>query len=209
MSPKKTLPIAVALWLAGASFHAALAHPGDGPHGRMHGPPDPEKMTDRLMSKLDTNGDNLLTLDEFQSRPMRHVNHFERADKNRDGLLSLDEIKNARPGRRGPRPDDELDREAMRACIEEASGEGPAGPPDPQEMFTAADTNGDGFLDQQEAAAARDEHRAEKFHRLDVNGDSAVSRDELLAGLQARAERWRIFRACREEQLALSDAIDS
>lgn len=62
-----------------------------------------------------------------------------------------------------------------------------------QANFTAADTNADSFLSEDERKAFRaakaDEMKAKRFDKLDTNGDGAISRDEMDAVGEKREAR--------------------
>ena len=62
-----------------------------------------------------------------------------------------------------------------------------------ENRFTAADTNADGFLSDDERQAAREARRTrndnEKFARTDLNGDGQISKDELDQAEDAKRAR--------------------
>ena len=65
-------------------------------------------------------------------------------------------------------------------------GDGPRGPRGPMFDFSAADTDGDGKVTQDEMTAAR----AARFAEADTNGDGVLSVEELVARAEAqRAQR--------------------
>ena len=123
----------LAALVAGASITVAAAHEGKG--GRM---------LERLKA-ADTNADGLISRAEAAALP-RLAERFDAIDANKDGQLSADELKAAR-GRHGG---------GMRG----------------------ADADHDGRVSQQEFLA----RAAARFQRLDTNGDGFISQEEMAAG---------------------------
>ena len=58
------------------------------------------------------------------------------------------------------------------------------GPRGPKMSFEQLDTNGDGFITQDEL----DAHHKARFDEMDANGDGVISADELKAGMMKRAQ---------------------
>lgn len=54
---------------------------------------------ERMLSRLDTNGDGNISQDELPDRSDRVGQMFTRADTNEDGTLSAEEFEDARPAR--------------------------------------------------------------------------------------------------------------
>ncbi len=166
------------------SANAYAEHP---PGGERHwrGPisiSEVEQETEQRFVKLDTNGDDQITADEFDAAEMH------------------------RPGRRGPMSrrfhGDGPDRELRHAEIEaevfaelDADGNGELSQDEysaenqraakkavmQQHMFSRMDQNDDGVID-------RDEFRepAKRLTELDTDGNGEVTRDELRAGFRTR-----------------------
>jgi Ca2+-binding EF-hand superfamily protein len=114
------------------------------------------------LDTLDTDGDGLISAEEFSQRPARGGRDpsamFERLDANADGFLDTDEL------------------DVARARAGERRGRGPGA------RFDELDTNGDGQLsaDELDALPTRGDIAAEqRMQHLDANGDGYVSRDEL------------------------------
>ncbi len=79
-------------------------------------------------------------------------------------------------------------------------GRGPA-----FDRLKAADTNGDGMISREEAAALP--KLAKRFDQLDANGDGQISADELRAHReQARADRWKKLDADGDGRISLAEA---
>ncbi|GIW72781.1 MAG: hypothetical protein KatS3mg102_2323 [Planctomycetota bacterium] len=163
--------IAAAL-LAGAPFASAQQNPEGGK----------EAHRSRLFERLDADGDGRLTEQEYKG-PRRL---FQRLDRNGDGAITPEET----PGHR-------LRQRLRERCAErfrrlDADGDGALSRAEwkgPAELFERLDADGDGRLVPEElrAAGARlrerlrerlRDRRAERFRRLDRNGDGALDRTE-------------------------------
>lgn len=165
---------------------------------RRPGRPGDMPRPEQLYRRLDTNGDGSLTLDEVPERAKRGISAlFEQAGKDKDASLSQQEFAeliaehlNDRRAR-GPFNRRDGDRPARPAAP--ARPDKPRGPQDPDRpdkprplgpprgegfrgprILRLLDTDGDRRLSKQELAAA-----AEKFDRLDENGDEQLDPREL------------------------------
>ena len=112
------------------------------------------RMADRTLTRLDTDGDGFVTLAEVLADGQEATGEwFARRDADGDGQLSADEFSERRFGDR--------DRDGGIGRID-----------------AEIDTDGDGAWSLAELQAVRPELTAERFNRLDDNGDGVVSADE-------------------------------
>ena len=148
----------------------------------------------RLLRQIDSDGDMLISLEEFTARgTANYERQFNRADSDDDGLVSADE---ARPRRRGPAED--IDTAALRECIAENGGLTETA----EDRFAAADKDGDGSLSQEEFFMQLEQRAYDKFARMDTDADGQLTGAELAANMQSRNEQRRIVRQCVSEQVA-------
>lgn len=110
---------------------------------------------DRIMEHLDTDGDNMITLEEFQPPGRRGDRMLEKIDANGDGAVSLEEMQSARA---------EREARATERMAERAD--------EMDSRFVEIDTDGDGLV-------TRDEMRLHQFSRMDENGDGVLTADEI------------------------------
>ncbi|MFT5208920.1 MAG: Ca2+-binding EF-hand superfamily protein [Flavobacterium sp.] len=109
------------------------------------------KQKRNMMRALDTDGDKVLSFEEFQNGPDQR---FEGADADNDGLLTLDEMQSKhaeRMAERQLRASEQLERIGAR--------------------FTSLDTDASGDLTKEEA-------RRGIFNQLDKNGDGFITKRE-------------------------------
>jgi hypothetical protein len=114
---------------------------------------------DRMISKLDQNGDGLISRDEFQSPkgdPGARI--LERADLNDDGSVTIEEAQNAHAVHKAERKAEMTKREAEHDARFE-------------QMMSKVDNDGDGII-------SPDEMRGMAFNRMDKNDDGFISADE-------------------------------
>ncbi|MFP6807044.1 MAG: EF-hand domain-containing protein [Pseudomonadales bacterium] len=120
----------------------------------------------RMIEHLDTDGDNLISLDEFHP-PEGRGGMLKRADLNGDGIVTIEEATQVRD-----------ERNAERA---ESSGRRL------EKTFEQMDTNNDG-------AVSGDEMRLYAFNKVDKNQDGYLSEEELRNGRKHRRkqyDRWQ------------------
>ena len=200
MNTRKILVSAMALAFA-ANVATAYAKPfgpgGDrGPRGDRGG--SVEQKVERIMNALDTDESGTITLDEWLVKATTKAeNRFNRIDTDDDGLISLEEFL-AVGSRRGNHSD--IDRDAVRQCVADATGEEIPERPDRETRFDEVDTNDDGFIDLDEMIAAVTSGATDKFNRIDADDDGAITEEELTAALEARSDIRDIRRDCVEEQ---------
>jgi Ca2+-binding EF-hand superfamily protein len=121
----------------------------------------------RAITHLDTDGDGLVSLDEFQATEGRHSGRMlEKADLNGDGTVTLEEANEAHNERMAERQNEMAERMAKMATRL-------------QETFAKMDANGDG-------AVTREEMQFFAFSRIDENQDGYLSADEFQAAGKSR-----------------------
>ena len=147
----------------------------------------------RMLRQLDSDGDQLISLEEFTAKgTANYERQFNRADRDDDGFVSAEE---ARPRRRGPAND--IDTAALRECIAENGGLSGT----EEDRFAAADKDGDGALSQEEFFMQLEQRAYDQFARLDSDADGLLTGEELAASMQGRTEQRRIVRQCVSEQI--------
>ena len=110
---------------------------------------------ERVLQKLDTNGDNMITLDEFQHEGRRGKGRLERVDTNGDGAISVEEMTAAREAREAKMQEKMAERgERMTTA------------------FSEMDSDSNGLVTQEEM-------RVYTFSRMDANDDGVLTADEL------------------------------
>lgn len=204
MNSRKILVTAMALAFA-ANVATAYAKPGGdrGPRGGERGG-SPEQKAERIMNHLDADDSGTITLDEWLSKTTEKAEkQFNRIDTDDDNLISLEEFLAIG----GHRDHDDIDLDAVRQCVADASGEEVDVRPDRETRFDAADTNDDGFIDLDEMIAAKTEGATERFNHIDSNDDGAVTLEELTAALEGRQEIREIRRNCVQEQRDTEDLL--
>jgi len=117
---------------------------------------DGGKRGERVIDRLDADGDGQVSLEEFQ--PGRR-SPFGEADANDDGVITLEEIEERMMARHERRESAKEDKMAMRKAKFTAH-------------FNAMDTNGDGGL-------SKEEIKQGIFNRMDENQDGYISADEV------------------------------
>lgn len=154
------------------------------PHPQRHAP-------GRLIRNMDTDGDKLISQEEFMAQRTEHYDRqFDHRDINDDGMLSSDES-----GPRHPALDPDIDIAEFRACIAENGGD-----PDLEEdRFSAADTNGDGSLSEEEFFMHLEQRAFDQFARIDADGNGQLTPEELAGNMQDRNSHRRIVRSCLQE----------
>ena len=116
----------------------------------------------RAITRLDTDGDGLVSLEEFQVSEGRQGGRMlEKADSNGDGAVTLEEANDASNERMAERQEEMAERMAKMATRL-------------QETFAKMDANGDGVV-------TRDEMQFFAFNRIDENQDGYLSADEFKA----------------------------
>ncbi|WP_246191038.1 EF-hand domain-containing protein [Pseudoxanthomonas taiwanensis] len=131
---------------------------------------------------LDANKDGVIDRQEAAAFP-RLAERFDQLDRNKDGKLDRDEMprppRHARHGHRGPHgfgpmapfagADKDGDGRVSRA---EALAAATA-------RFERMDVNKDGFIDEADRKAMREQWREAWFKKVDTDGDGKLSREEL------------------------------
>ncbi|MBO6556595.1 MAG: EF-hand domain-containing protein [Pseudomonadales bacterium] len=200
MNTRKILVSTMALAFA-ANVATVCAKPF-GPGGdrglRFHHAGNAEEKTERIMNVLDTDESGTITLDEWLVKSTeRAERRFERIDTDDDALISLEEFLAVHSGDTNH---PEIDRDAVRACVADATGEDIPERPDRETRFNEIDTNDDGFVDLDEMVISVTSGATDKFNRIDVDADGAITEEELIAALEDQSEIREIRRDCVEEQ---------
>ncbi len=116
----------------------------------------------RAITHLDTDGDGLVSLDEFQTPEGRKGGRMlENADLDGDGAVTLEEATQARDERMAQHQKEMTERQAQMATRL-------------QERFAKMDANGDGTV-------TMEEMRIFAFNRIDENQNGYLSADEFKA----------------------------
>lgn len=115
--------------------------------------------------QIDTNGDGNVSKAEAEAAgAQRLLKNFDQIDANGDGLISKEE------------------RKAHREKAGEKMKEGKA-------KIKDADTDGNGNLSRDEAAAAGMDKMVEHFDKVDADGDGEISREEMKAAREHLREK--------------------
>ena len=110
------------------------------------------KTLERMMKRMDTDGDGVISIDEFNPRREGIVEHI---DENEDGVVTLDEINQHIAYREAEMAEKIAE---MRQRI--------------QQHFDDADTDANGMVTEYEARSAA-------FNRIDEDGNGYLTEDEL------------------------------
>lgn len=153
--------------------------------------------TKHIFSAADLDGSDTITLDEWLVKTTKKAERWvDRRDADDDGLISLEEFM-AEGNRRGA--DVEIDYDALRACVADAIGEDVPERPDRATVFSQIDANDDGFVNADELLAWMTEKATGRFNATDVDGDGAISKQEVITALEQRRERKRVRRDCVQD----------
>jgi Ca2+-binding EF-hand superfamily protein len=125
---------------------------GQGRGGQKGGPPEASE----ILSKLDTNKDNLIDKDEASADKRGKIaEDFEEIDTNDDDFIDLEELEDSLNDRKKPKKID------------------------PEKLIKQIDDNGDGTLNELEVAAKGKRDLSEKFSAIDTNEDAELDLEEL------------------------------
>ncbi|MFK7957640.1 MAG: EF-hand domain-containing protein [Lysobacterales bacterium] len=152
---------------------------------------------------LDSNGDGQVSQDEFiAASAQRAERRFGRLDRNEDGIVTADDFADL-----PERPD--VDRQALRSCIEQTLDITLPEPPDAGSRFDAADLDGDGVITLDEALVSAENTAIERFDRLDTNADGVLERSEVRQSRRRAARLRNTRRQCLDEQQEINAMLGS
>ena len=147
-------------------------------------PPSAEDIAGKILSKVDTNGDGKLSLDEIKAAlggdstsSTASNDAFAKVDTNGDGAISADELTAAIKSRHGHHG-------------HAAQADGPSSTDVAKSLVSSADTDGDGVLSADEIAAASGSDSSStdlktQISKLDTNGDGKLSPAEVASAIDA------------------------
>lgn len=198
MIKSKLITTAASLTLVSAALISAEGF-ARGEKGSKHKFTDESRQT--LLERLDTNGDGVLSLDEFSySNAKKSERHFNKKDTDGDSALSLDEFSTATRHRRHHKLDT-LDTDIIKACVTETLGYELSGHPDAATLFTNADINMDEAIDLDEFLLAGDQRAETRFAEIDGDKDGQLSSDEIEDYESIKETERHAHRTCVGEQL--------
>ncbi len=158
----------------------------------------------RIFNALDTDGSDTITLDEWLSNiTQKAEKQFDRIDTDDDQLISLEEFLAV-----GSDRGDDIDRDAVRACVADALGQDVPERPDRETRFDEIDTNDDGYIDFDEFLDVKTDKATDRFHHIDADGDGAITKQELAQALKQHRERRGIVRECVADQRETSQLME-
>jgi len=173
--------------------------PGMEQKGQMPGPDMRAAGPGRMLSNLDSDEDGRISADEFVDERTRQIEQlFNRRDTDGNGVLSAAESERpARQRREGSQRRPAMDSAAMQACAQ-AGDEVDTGnnPGNRADLFTDADSNGDGTLSLSELTETARGTAQTRFAALDDDGDGYITEAELAARADASRERRMELRQC-------------
>ena len=146
------------------------------------------EMREKMFNQIDTSGDGSIDKSEFAALAQQNSSSlvdelFSNMDTDQDSLVSMIEFDSTLAKLEQQMKIGDSGMQAMSGM--------PPPPPPPDEIFDAADTNGDGTVSQDELAAVLGEKGADVFSQVDTDGDGQISRAEDEA-----------FRAKMDEQMS-------
>jgi len=192
---KNILSLSISAGLVIMFSQSVMAKPPQG-GGRGNGKPSAAAVLDRM----DFDGSGEVSVDDFVNRSLDHADkHFARIDKD-DELISLDEFTSKRSRHT---PDESIDQDALKLCVEDSTGLSLKERPDSEELFSEIDTNDDDSLSIEEFTAHKTAHATERFNELDADEDGVISEAEITAHMDERKTLHEARKSCIEEQALL------
>lgn len=133
------------------------------------------EMREKMFNQIDTSGDGSIDKSEFAALAQQNSSSlvdelFSNMDTDQDSLVSMIEFDSTLAKLEQQMKIGDSGMQAMSGM--------PPPPPPPDEIFDAADTNGDGTVSQEELTAVLGEKGADVFSRVDTDGDGLISRTE-------------------------------
>lgn len=140
-----------------------------------------KKMASRMLEEMDSDGDGSLSASEIGVEQ----GVLSQADSDGDSKLSDSELISLM-SQMGPPPRPEGGMGMSQNGQEGAAGQAP---PDPGELFSQLDTDGDGSISQAEFLAGRpddvsEEQATQMWSRLDSSGVGSLSQEEFLSAME-------------------------
>jgi len=176
----------------GALAFAASAAFAQAPPNESHAGPGRRPSPGQLFKKLDTNGDGVLSLDEFKASPLgqrdaaKAEEIYHKMDVQADGKVTLEEFKAFRPDWNPEQAFKKLDTNGDGVLSLDEFKAGPLAQENPaksEAVFHKMDANADGKVTLEEFKAFRHAWNPDDiFKKLDTNGDGVLSLDEFKAG---------------------------
>ena len=197
---KYILSLSISAGLVIMFSQSAMAKP---PHGGGHdrGRGNSKPNAESILNRMDFDGNEEVSVDDFVNRGLDHADkHFARLDKDDDGLISVDEFTRKRSRHM---PDDSIDQDALKLCVEESTGLSLKERPDREALFSEIDTNDDDSLSIEEFTTHKTAHATERFNELDADEDGVISEAEITAHMEERKTLHKARKNCIEEQALL------
>lgn len=193
-------PLAIATVLVSVLFTSAT-YAQKGPRG---GDRDRGHSLEQRFQSLDSNADEVLSLDEFTANTNEHSeNRFNRKDTDEDGFLSFEE---ATSNRRGEATDHSDIAQAIVDCVTTLAAENDAviipevtDFASPEDRFNAVDISADGFLSLEEVQDNALNKANAAFESMDIDASGDVSYEEFEAHKQQRKATRKAIRTCVNE----------
>ncbi len=161
-------------------------------------------LVDRIFNAVDLNEDGSISLDEFLAKRLdKAPQQFDRIDTDDDQLISLDELQAASHHDW----DENIDMTELKNCVEAELDIDFPNFLSPEERFSTADTNEDGFLDMDEFVAAKTLRAEERFNKIDLDSDGLISKAELTTAFKKLYAFRKVLGTCIQQQKDMGDVI--
>ncbi len=165
-----------------------------------------DKSASFMMTRMDFDEDGIVTVNDLYSQNQeRSSRHFERMDQDDDGYISIDEFS-SRGHKESKQQQNDIDQDALELCIEQTTGITLGNHLDPEDKFLQIDTDGDGYLSEEELLYDGEIHAQERFAEIDTDDNGILSEDEVTTHIEQRQLVREAHKSCQDEQV-LSDLI--